>query len=343
VTISATGFNGESDPIHLEVEGAPPGLGWSLSDDVVYPGGEVTLTISDTFLVDRGEYVLHVIGDDGENEYDLALTVEIVEPAFDLMALPYRSWILLGDTAVYILEVSALYGWTDPVTLTLDMLPPHTTGGFAATPDGAPQAEISVTPPQTVYLIVETPERTAPLKPPEDLYLFTVSGDGGAKQEALDLELVLLSSCIGADLSASFVNDVFIVEEPVGSIDLGVQVRNDGALIPAGLPVSVYITDTHIGRAATVDVLGPGESETVTITWDVGVSGDYDLTIAPNDWDNEASRRVLCSMPLTVSQTIRVIVLPSVRIYLPLIMRNRVSVPLPVRIYLPVIRRDFSS
>jgi hypothetical protein len=47
VIISATGFNGESDPIHLEVEGAPPGLGWSLSDDVVYPGGEVTLTISE--------------------------------------------------------------------------------------------------------------------------------------------------------------------------------------------------------------------------------------------------------------------------------------------------------
>ncbi len=306
VTISATGFNGESDPIHLEVEGAPPGLGWRLSDDLVYPGGEVTLTISDTFLIDRGEYELHVIGDDGENEYDLKLTVEIIEPAFDLAALPQRSWILLGDTAVYALEVSALYGWTAPVTLTLESLPPHTMGGFAAAPDGTPQAELSVTPSQTVYLIVATPGRTAPLKPPEDLYLIDVKGAGGGKQEALDLELVLLSSCVEADLSASFLEDHFIVQESVGPIDIGLQVSNDGALMPAGLPVSLYITETQIGTAFTTQPLGPGDSETVTITWDLVSTGEYTLTIALNDWENEESRRVLCSMPHTEDQVIKV-------------------------------------
>ena len=90
------------------------------------------------------------------------------------------------------------------------------------------------------------------------------------------------------------------------------EVHNEGAAIPAGLPVGLYITDTHIGTAVTTHLLDTGESERITVTWDAAATGSYTVTIVPNDWENEDSRRVLCSMPPTTSQVIRLLVLTPV-------------------------------
>jgi len=188
VTISATGFNGESDPIHLEVTGAPPGLLWDLSNDVVYPSGSVTLAITDTLLVGDGRYALHVAGNDGENEYDLTVTLNVVEPRFGLTAEELRREVRIGNTAMFTLDVTAENGWGDPVTLKLvtSTLPPASSGGLALTPAGTPLTQIVATPPQTVYLSVATGAAT-----PTDLYLLTVDAQGGAQQTSLGLELLV--------------------------------------------------------------------------------------------------------------------------------------------------------
>ena len=191
VTISATGFNGESDPINLELSGAPPGLLWSLSSDVVHPGGSTTLVITDTFLVDHGQYTLHLIGDDGENEYDLVVPLDVIKPGFSLAPVEPRYWVLIGETAVLVLEVNAGHGWTDPVTLTLDAatLPPDSMGGLAGNPSDSPQPQIRVTPSRTAYVIVDTGSAT-----PEDVYLLTVDAEGGTWRKSLDLELWVLAT-----------------------------------------------------------------------------------------------------------------------------------------------------
>jgi len=186
VSVLAIGHYGESDPINLELSVPPRGLLWTLSSDVVYPGVSVTLVVTDTFLVEHGQYELHVVGDDGENEYDLLVPLDIIEPRFDLVAAQDELTVTTGYTATFTLEVIEEHGWTDPVTLALDesTLPPGSGGGFALTLDDLPQPQLTVTPTQTVYLLLETG-----LSTPEDLYLLTVDASSDERQVSLDLLL----------------------------------------------------------------------------------------------------------------------------------------------------------
>ena len=210
VVISATGIHGEGDPIHLHLEGAPPGLDWAYSSEVVRPGENVTLVLTDTHISGQGKYELHILAEDGENTQDFSLMLTLWEPEFGIEAAEPRLTALAGEMAAFALDVTAQNGWTHPVTLSLDAqyVPPQTAVGFlelppsskaicsddfsrpgtsateVATTSQAMQAEITVTPPTRVFLAVVTTPNT-----PEGLYLLRVNGEGGELERSLLVKL----------------------------------------------------------------------------------------------------------------------------------------------------------
>jgi len=211
VVVSATGLHGENDPIHLHLQGAPPGLDWVFSSEVIYPGMNVTLTLTDTHISKHGQYQLHVLGEDGENTVDVNLVLAIVEPEFDIASLDRRLQVWAGEVAVFALDVIPQNGWSKPVTLTLDAhtIPMQTAVGFLEMPSSPPippklalskveglrgqggqeaqqaiPAQIVVTPPRRVFLVVVTTPNT-----PQGLYLLRVYGEGGQIQRSVWLGL----------------------------------------------------------------------------------------------------------------------------------------------------------
>ncbi|MFQ5341349.1 MAG: DUF4397 domain-containing protein [Anaerolineae bacterium] len=194
VVISASRSHGEGDPIHLDLRGAPAGLAWKFSREVVYPGKSVKLTLTDTGVSGHGQYELHVVGEDGENRVNLSLPLIISEPDFDIQTAEPRLRVLAGETAVFVLDVAAQHGWSEPVTLTVDAqsVPPQTTVGFLETPPSpggrgvqqGMQDRLVVTPPARAYVAVVTAPNT-----PEGLYLLRVLGEGDRLQRSILLQL----------------------------------------------------------------------------------------------------------------------------------------------------------
>ncbi len=118
--------------------------------------------------------------------------------------------------------------------------------------------------------------------------------------------------CTAADLTATFLSAELTVNSPF-SITITAVISNTGHDdSPAGLPVGFYVYDTRIGMAATTRALGPGQSETISLTWDVDFPGDYDITIVPNAGPVEAGPPVFCSLTSSARQMISILDVPLV-------------------------------
>jgi len=184
ITISATGIHGEGDAIYLDLKGVPPGLGWAFGNgEKVAPGSSVTLTLTDTHMLGHGEYPLQIVGEDGENTEVFSLTLQVLEPGFEVAAATPRVRVEAGQVAVFPLDISAENGWSAPMTLTLDAqtIPARTLVGFLEQSPAAfggeaeqtVQVQAIVTPPARVFLAVVTQPDT-----PAGLYLIRALGEG---------------------------------------------------------------------------------------------------------------------------------------------------------------------
>lgn len=185
IHVSAASFHEESDPIHLDLLDAPPGLAWAFNERVLYPGSSVTLTLTDTPVLSHGVYSLRIRGEDGENTEYLPLRLTVVKPEFTLAAAESRSRVQAGQVAVIPLDIGVRNSWTRPVTLTVDLqsIPPQTFIGLLKQPglaslgtsaalESAP-VEIVVTPPARAFLAMVTTANT-----PAALYRVRVHGVG---------------------------------------------------------------------------------------------------------------------------------------------------------------------
>ncbi len=119
-------------------------------------------------------------------------------------------------------------------------------------------------------------------------------------------------ACTAADLTTAIVS----AQTPVGAtspISLTARLTNNGPNEAAtGLPVAFYLDGDLIGTASTTQALEEGEWEDLTITWDVDLSGDYDITIVVNDDGTGARPLVLCSQPPDVQQPVTLLDVPLV-------------------------------
>ena len=295
VQIDATRLFGEADPINLDVT-APSGLDWSLDDDRLEGSDSATLTLSDTSLLPGGDYTLHVVGRDGENEYDLAIPLVMAKPKFTLAAAHLNWWVAPDASVAIKLDVGAEYGWDTPVTLSInpDYLPHGITGGLAATPSGTPVSTLTVTPPTSVYLKLSAAADTA-----EDLYVLHVNAESGGQTEVVEPRLWVRTTCDVADLSLT-VEDA---PDPVQTGDqftYGLNLVNNGpcpsatrtltSVLPAGvtfLSGNDDITCSAIGGTVTCNVpaLTPDVSPLASITVRAPSSGTGSLstTFSLND------------------------------------------------------------
>ena len=134
-----------------------------------------------------------------------------------------------------------------------------------------------------------------------------------AGNSTLESPFVVNVGCTAADLTATFVSAELAADSPF-SVTVTAVISNTGDdELPADLLVGFYVYDTRIGTAATTQALGPGQSEAISLTWDVDFPGDYDITIVPNDGQVEADPPVLCSLPSSARQTISILDIPLVK------------------------------
>jgi subtilisin-like proprotein convertase family protein len=119
-------------------------------------------------------------------------------------------------------------------------------------------------------------------------------------------------TCVATDLTTALVS----AETPVAAstpISLTARVTNNGGdEVEADLSVAFYVNGSLIGTAETAQALQAGESEDVTITWDVDTPGDYELTIIANDDGSGARPLALCSAPGETQQTATILDVPLV-------------------------------
>lgn len=199
LVVSADSLHAESDPIHLDLPNAPPGLSWSFSDEVLYPGASVTLTLTDTHMLNHGIYSVHVRGEDGENTEFLPVALTVLKPSFSLAAEKPRSQVRVGGLAAVALDVDAQDGWTAPVTLTIDAqsVPAQAFVGFLGQPGwtgwgtsggtAIVPVELVVTPPGRAFLAMATTANT-----PAGLYRIRVHGVGASPHGVLQRSVIIL-------------------------------------------------------------------------------------------------------------------------------------------------------
>jgi len=188
VTVDVAGLFGEDDEILLSLEEAPVGLVWSFSAESVFPGEAFTLTLEDTELLSGGEYTLRIVGEGGWNIVELGLPLTVAKTDFGMRAVEPPWQMAVDRTAVFAFDVTAYLGWTEPVTLTLDVdsLPPGVAVALVEEPEMslAGVDEIVVTPPARVYLLV-----TVAADVPPRLYTIRVVGEAADRQRVADLAL----------------------------------------------------------------------------------------------------------------------------------------------------------
>jgi hypothetical protein len=190
VMVETTDFFGHGNPILLRLDLVPPGLVWSLSAGSVLPGQSFALTLQDTEVLCGGEHTLHIIGEDGRNVHDLALPLTVAKRDFGLFADEASLRVVPGSSAVFALDVTVSIEWSQPVTLSVDasQLPPGSTAALSVEPPTSPPtsevAEITVTPPDQVYLAVTVLQNA-----PRQAYRVTVYGDSEGRRHWVDLRL----------------------------------------------------------------------------------------------------------------------------------------------------------
>jgi len=136
-------------------------------------------------------------------------------------------------------------------------------------------------------------------------YIVWLRATDGAGNDATAGPFAVDVLCIAADLQV-----VGISAEPAPgsptSILLSAVLSNTGAAVPAGLPVSFYADDVLVGATPTAQLLGPGHSETVILTWNVDSPGSYELSVLPNEGGGVFAPLGLCSAPDKGQQTVSI-------------------------------------
>ena len=234
ITLDVTASGALADDVDLALLGAPLGLDVRFEPARLAAGGQATLILSDTLLLQGGDYELTVVASSGAVVQHLPLVVSVNKPGFalwsDFMALAIRP----GEQAIFPLDVTGL-DWTQPINLTFaasDVIPGGVLG-LSLAPDGPAQTSLDLLAPATAYLRVQAGTAT-----PAGRYTLRVRATSGGRERTLPLALHVVDPAAAADL--------YVTQRPVGPVIAGevftqtVTVVNGGPLPASG----IVLTDT---------------------------------------------------------------------------------------------------
>ena len=196
VILDVAGFDGETDEVLLMVENPPVGLVWELSASTAFPGESVTLTLEDSDLLSGGSHTLHVVGTDGQGQFDLGLSVTVEKSDFGISPVGEAWKLALGRTGTFGAEVWSYLDWTDPVTLTVDAesLPDGVTVTLQEAPPAVTLADgsIIVMPATQVELIISVASDATP-----GSYVLALVGESGERWHSVNLPLTIYEPQLG--------------------------------------------------------------------------------------------------------------------------------------------------
>ena len=93
------------------------------------------------------------------------------------------------------------------------------------------------------------------------------------------------------------------------SVTLTAVISNTGGTLPPNLPVGFYVDDELVGVVTTARTLGDGESEVLSLTWNAGFQGDYEVSVIANV-DAANGALALCSAAPGAWQTVSLLDVP---------------------------------
>ena len=153
ITLDVTASGALAGDVDLALLGAPLGLEARFIPGSVAPGTSATLVLSDTALLQGGDYELTVVASSGAIAQQLPLALSVNKPGFALWSDFETLVIRPGELAIFPLDLTGL-DWTPPISLTFatsDIIP----GGvldLSLTPDGPAQTSLDLLAPATAFL-----------------------------------------------------------------------------------------------------------------------------------------------------------------------------------------------
>ncbi len=174
-TVEVTPIGNFDQTVHLSVTGLPEGATYEFSRTSGVPPFSSTLTVSTQTSTPEGTYLLTVTGSGGGKAHTATthLTVEVtVEPDFSISVSPSSRTVTAGEVAEYSIQITPTAGFSAPITVSLEGLPPDAT--FEVTQTGAYAATLRV----------QTGETSGS-------FVLTITASGGGKTHSATVNLVV--------------------------------------------------------------------------------------------------------------------------------------------------------
>ncbi|MCB9434115.1 MAG: hypothetical protein H6668_19255, partial [Ardenticatenaceae bacterium] len=223
VDIDATYLFGEDDDIFVTLENVPEGMEATFDEQLFAVGEQVTLTLGDTSLLTNGSYTLTVVGNDGDHEETLDITVIVSKPTFGFSdAYSTHAQALHGQTVTYTVGLEG-DDWETAVNLGFDSL---SLGGYLTPTLIIPSGTTSVVPPATFKVAVTVPVSTTT---PAGNYEMVLQATSEGITKKLPLHLLVGPADPKPDLRVSY--ELSASEVTAGDlVTLTVRYENQGAI-----------------------------------------------------------------------------------------------------------------
>ncbi|MBN2393521.1 MAG: tandem-95 repeat protein [Anaerolineae bacterium] len=189
LVLAATGYNGHSGDIQLDLLNVPLGVQAAFDDNTLIAGQTTRLRLSGTPLAQRGVYTFTLRADDGPNRQTIPVTLTVVAPDFTVTPQVTQQVVTATQTAQFTLDVALLDGWDAPVTLRVDPASAPSGGTVALQTTGALAHSVTLSSDGTATLVVNTTTAT-----PGGLYVLAVTAESAGETRIVEVELTVAPS-----------------------------------------------------------------------------------------------------------------------------------------------------
>jgi len=176
VFVNVTKLNSFSGTVHLSLVGLPEGATASFSSSSVIPNATPSLTISVSQSTPQGSYILSIIGNSSGIIHYANLTLLVSGlPSFEITASPTNATVQAGSSTTYSITVYSINGFSQPVNIVVQGLPPGATANLSPT---------TLTPTGISILTIQTSLAT-----PVGNYIIEIYANGGGLQDSCIVNL----------------------------------------------------------------------------------------------------------------------------------------------------------
>ena len=260
-TVAVGAVNGFTGTVGLGISGLPASVGTAtFTPASVTTAGTSQLTITTSGSAAPGTYPLTVTGTSGTATHSVAVSLTVTSaPDFSVAVTPASRAVNAGASTTYSVTVSALYGFTGSVALSLSGLT-----GSVGTATFAPSTVVNA---GTSQLTIKT-AATAPA----GTYALTITGSSGVKTHSAAISLVVRDFAISASPSSR-------------TISRGQATTYTVTVTPkSGFTGSVTLTAAGFGSGASatfsVNPVAPNTTSTFRVTTtSTATRGTFTLTI----------------------------------------------------------------